>query len=304
MRLASAVKRMAEAGILLSGAAALSRQRVRSRTLVLAYHNVVEQGSVQHGDSSLHIPLWLLRHHLDHIERFCDVVPISEIQVPAAPKSRPRVALTFDDAYRGAVRHALPELARRGLFATVFVPPGFVPDGTFWWDDLGRLPGGLSDPVRKIALEQCRGRDADVRRWYGGSLSTTTPPHPDVCCATLEELREAVAAGFVSLGSHTWSHPNLARATAPELAEELSRPLVWLRDQFPDSYVPAISYPYGRESAAVQAAARNAGYNMGFLVTGGWLPGESAAPFALPRLNVPSGLSADGLALRLSGLFT
>jgi hypothetical protein len=42
---------------------------------------------------------------------------------------------------------------------------------------------------------------------------------------------------------------------------------------------------------------------MGFLVDGGWLPPRPDNLFALPRLNVPAGLSADGLALRLSGLF-
>ena len=298
MRLA---KRVVEAGILLSGAAAVGRRRLRGRTLVLAYHNIVEVACENCGDTSLHIASARFHRHLDAIEQLCDVVPISAIGGPATG-GRPRVAITFDDAYRGAVRLALPELARRGLPATVFVPPAFVPDGTFWWDDVGRLPGGLSDAARTAALEECRGRDAEVRRRYADRLSPL-PPDPDTRCATEEELRAAIMAGPVTLGSHTWSHPNLARATPAELAEELARPLAWLRERFADRYAPVLSYPYGLESPEVRAAARRAGYTMGFLVAGGWLPAHGADPFALPRLNVPAGMSADGLALRLSGLF-
>ena len=311
MPLASAAKRMAEAGLLISGAAAVSRGRVRGRTLVLAYHNIVGHRSAVDGDSSLHLPLPLFRHQLDAIERFADVVPLAEV-ISASPSSassaRPRVAITFDDAYRGTIRLALPELARRGLPATVFVPPGFIPDATFWWDDLGGTTGGLSPSDRNTALEQCRGRDADVRLHHASRLTTVNAdarlPGYDLRCTSLDELRAAAAAGPVSLGSHTWSHPNLARSTSDELADELSRPLAWLRQEFPDQHLPAISYPYGLESAAVQAAARAAGYAMGFLVAGGWLPTTLGNLLALPRLNVPAGLSADGLALRLSGLFT
>jgi peptidoglycan/xylan/chitin deacetylase (PgdA/CDA1 family) len=294
-------KRLVEAGILLSGAAAVSRLRRRGRGVVLAYHNVVEESSSDRGDTSLHIASARFRRHLNAIEQFCDVVPLSAIR-DAPAGNRPRVAITFDDAYRGAVRLALPELARRGLPATVFVPPAFVPDGTFWWDDIGRLPGSLSDATRTTALNECRGRDAEVRRHYAEALRTL-PPDPDLQCATEEELRSAVSAGEITLGSHTWSHPNLARATPSELADELSRPLAWLREHFPASCAPILSYPYGLESAGVRSAARDAGYTMGFRVTGGWLPAEPSDPFSLPRLNVPAGMSANGLALRLSGLF-
>lgn len=296
-------KRWIEEGLLRLGVASICRRGLRARALVLAYHNVIESGLGNIGDASLHIPLPLFRRHLDAVERYCDVVPLSAAIGRAPEGSRPRIAITFDDAYRGCLRLALAELARRRLPATVFVPPAFVPNGTFWWDDLGRLAGGVSDAARAVALDECRGRDDEVRRRYYSQLPQA-PPDADMQCATLDELRSALATGNVTLGSHTWSHPNLARATPAELADELARPLAWLRNHFPDGCVPMISYPYGLESPAVRAAAKAAGYTHGFLVTGGWLPHHAADPFALPRLNVPAGMSPDGLALRLSGLLT
>lgn len=300
MALAAAVKRMAEVGLLRSGAAALCRRRVSGRTLVLAYHNVVPDGAPATGDASLHIRLSAFRRHLDAIRQRTDVVPLDDALRSAT--GRPRVAITFDDAYRGTLRHALPELARRGLPSTVFVPPGFIPGRSFWWDDLGRS-GGLSPADRADALEASRGRDDDVRRRFAARLDGLPDSPAELQCASIEELGAAVASGLVTLASHTWSHPNLARATPAELSVELERPLAWLREHFPAATLPVLSYPYGLRSPAVEAAARDAGYTMGFLVDGGWLPPRPDNPFALPRLNVPAGLSADGLALRLSGLF-
>lgn len=294
------MKQLVEGAAVSSGFVRLASRRRNRRTIVLAYHNVVEPAAGSHADRSLHIPLQRFRAHLDTVEQYCDVVPLGELTT-ASRFRRPRVAITFDDAYRGAVRLGLAELRRRGLASTVFVPPGFIPDATFWWDDLAR-GGGLTDASRTAALDQGRGRDAEVRRLWMGQ--TTTPPAPDdERCCTIEELRVAAASGPVSLGSHTWSHPNLTRASPDELVDELSRPLAWLRQHFAEACLPAISYPYGLESAAVCAAARNAGYSLGFRVSGGWIPEQAGDRLALPRLNVPAGLSANGLALRLAGLF-
>jgi peptidoglycan/xylan/chitin deacetylase (PgdA/CDA1 family) len=284
-----------------SGFLRLASRRRRGRTIVLAYHNVVEPAAGSCADRSLHIPLQRFCAHLEAIQRCCDVVPVGELTTESEPR-RPRVAITFDDAYRGTVRLGLAELRRRGLASTVFVPPGFIPDATFWWDDLARR-GGLNDASRSAALNEGRGRDAEIRRLWTGAGESAAPPVPDdERCCTIEELRAATESGAVSLGSHTWSHPNLTRASPDELADELNRPLAWLRRHFPEACVPAISYPYGLVSETVCVAAGHAGYSLGFRVSGGWIPKQIGDRLTLPRLNVPAGLSANGLALRLAGL--
>jgi peptidoglycan/xylan/chitin deacetylase (PgdA/CDA1 family) len=296
------MKHLVERAVLASGLAALRRRRFAGRRLVLCYHNVVPLTRSGVGDSSLHLTLSRFTEHIDVAARIARLEGLVELMGGEPHRTCPRVAITFDDAYAGTIRYALPELARRGIPSTVFVPPAFMPGRSFWWDDLGRA-GGLAVGDRATALEEFRGRDADVRRRFAGRLNALVEPPAELRCASLEQLGHAVAAGPVTLGSHTWSHPNLARATADELADELSRPLAWLRECFPTSALPAVSYPYGLRSPAVERAAHEAGYTMGFLVDGGWLPPRPDNAFALPRLNIPAGLSADGLALRLSGFF-
>jgi peptidoglycan/xylan/chitin deacetylase (PgdA/CDA1 family) len=298
--LAAVAKHTIEAAAVRSGVPRLARRRLRGRTLILAYHNVIDTRRPSTGDASLHIELSRFQDHLDVIERLCDVIPPTALEMARRSGLRPQLIITFDDAYRGAVRLALPELKRRNLPATVFVAPGFVPDRTFWWDDVARNLGGLSASNRLLALEQLRGRDAIARHRWAAATVAGIPP--DERCATIDELNDAVATGPVLLGSHTWSHPNLARATPEELTEELSRPLEWLREAFPRTHIAWLSYPYGLETPQVRVAARGAGYACGLRVSGGWIPRHGVDPLALPRLNVPAGLSASGLALRLSGL--
>jgi peptidoglycan/xylan/chitin deacetylase (PgdA/CDA1 family) len=298
---ARSAKRAFERAIIWTGIPRRARRRLAGRTIVIAYHNVVEDRAPLQGDSSLHIPLRAFCRHLDVLQQLCDVVDLRALgEPPCGP--RPRAAITFDDAYRGTLRLGLAELARRSLPSTVFVPPAFVPDGTFWWDALAR-ERGLSAEDRGVALGAARGRDAAVRARFGLPAAGAEWPR-DLRCASLDELHTAVRLGPVTLGSHTWSHPNLSRCTPDELCAEMSRPRAWLREEFPESAIPAISYPYGLETPDVRAAAAAAGYSMGFRVDGGWIPDGPVDPLGLPRLNVPAGLSLDGLALRLSGIFS
>lgn len=92
---------------------------------VLAYHTV---GAGI--DSPVDLPPALFLSQLDELAELAEVVPLAEgvARVAAGEDAghRPLVALTFDDAYRNFAERAWPELARRGLPATLFVPVGFV----------------------------------------------------------------------------------------------------------------------------------------------------------------------------------
>jgi peptidoglycan/xylan/chitin deacetylase (PgdA/CDA1 family) len=124
--------------------------------------------------------------------------------------------------------------------------------------------------------------------------------HPRI--ATTDELARAVGRGRITLGAHSWSHANLCALEPTELERELSAPDEWLRARF-DCVVPFFSYPYGLSSPAVEAAAARSGYRAALRVDGGWMSRAGHdRPLALPRFNVPAGLSLDGFRLRLAGI--
>lgn len=297
------LKALVEALLAGSGPAALARRAFRRRALVLAYHNVLPDGAAPGADRSLHLPLARFRDQLDVLAATATVVPLDELLEPnAATSLRPRVAITFDDAYAGAVTSALPELERRGLPATMFVTPGMLGGDGFWWDMVQTTAGAdLPEGFRLEALETGRGEGERVQTLAGlRGLRVVAPPGACRPASEAELVRATRWEGF-SLGAHTWSHPNLARLERHELPAELGRPLDWLRERFPRAQ-PWLAYPYGLTGPAVEVAAREAGYRAGFLVSGGWLPVAERDSFQLPRLNIPAGLSRNGFVLRTSGL--
>jgi peptidoglycan/xylan/chitin deacetylase (PgdA/CDA1 family) len=297
--LRAALKRAAEHAAAASGVDWLALALRRPGVLVLAYHDVLPHGERPAGDRSLHLPQETFGRQLDALRRTHRVVPL-EGALDAPADGRPRAVITFDDAYRGAVTAGVDELARRGMPATFFVAPGLL--GTVpWWDELSG-PGGLDPAVRAHALDVLGGRPDAVREWARAEkLLPRRPASPLPRIATAEELAKAAAQRGIRLAPHGWSHARLSALAPAELAEELSRPLAWLRERF-TSVAPWLAYPYGLSSPEVERAAEDAGYAGAFRVDGGALPRVGDAPrFSLPRLNVPAGLSHDGFRLRLAG---
>ena len=292
-------KRFFESVLAHAGRLGIGDRKVRLGTLIVAYHNIVLDDDPPDGDLPLHLPLQTFREHLDVLEELCDVVSLNDL---SARSLRRRVIITFDDAYRGAVRYALPELAKRGLPSVVFVAPAYLEDGTFWWDDAARALGrALPTELRLQALETWRGREDEIRHAVPGMGAASTAAPSALRCCSLAELRAAVREGPVLLGSHTWTHPNLTRLNHLELEAELAQPLEWLRSEFPEAGIPFLTYPYGLVSGEVRSATIAAGYEGALLVMGGWTSHDDDR-FAIPRKNVPAGLSADGLAARLTGI--
>jgi peptidoglycan/xylan/chitin deacetylase (PgdA/CDA1 family) len=193
------------------------------------------------------------------------------------------------------------ELARRDIPATVFVAPQFL-GRTFWWDAI-RWPAGGSwgVPFRDHALNALAGRDDLVREAAGAEGFVLEEPPGHSRCASEEELRTALAGAPITLGSHTWSHPNLAVLTGPELYDELRRPLEWLSIRF-DRAEHILAYPYGQLSDAAVATTREAGYRAAVGIAGGWMRGTPRDLFRIPRLNVARDLSMDGFVLATAGL--
>ena len=269
------------------------------RSLILAYHNVVPDEAAGQGDQSLHLPLSRYLKHLDAIQAHCEVLPLGDLLAEGPFAGGPHIAITFDDAYRGAVELALPELERRQLPSTLFVAPGLLGSSSFWWDDFAKPKAALHEELRRVALETMDGRHDAIRARWGRNADADLLPEC-YACASEAQVRALGSLSYVTLGAHSWSHPNLARLGSTDLEAELSRPLEWLSDAGVPM-APVLAYPYGLTSPTVKASAKVAGYTAALLANGGWMPFGERTAWAIPRYNVPAGLSENGFMLRLSG---
>ena len=297
------MKRVLELGLARGGPALVARKLAAGRTVVLAYHNVLPDGAPAVGERSLHLPRRRFAAQLDVLRRTHDIVPLATVAERSPSGARPRAAITFDDAYRGAVTAGVAEVVTRGLPATVFVAPAFVGGRTFWWDALADPDSGvMAEALHDEALERLAGDDAAVRAWAPGAGLRETPVPDHARVADERELLAAASLPGVTLASHSWSHPNLALLDSDALREQLTRPLEWLRQRFPAAVIPWLAYPYGISSPEVETAAARAGYRAALRVNGDWLAAGSAPVYAMPRLNVPAGMTIDGFVLRTSGV--
>jgi len=278
------------------GVTYLGRRATLDRIAVLAYHNVVPPGEAGRGDASLHLPLPLFIRQIDRLARTHDIVDLDTATSQPSGR-RPRAVITFDDAYRGAVTLAIPELIRRGLPAVVFVAPALLGNPVTWWDALGEA--GVLSNTRDTVLGELAGRhDAILQRVFENRSLPDLPASYGI--ATHDEVLHH-CQGPIRVGSHTLAHEYLPALSNSELRQTLEHASRWVAAyQGPRSSWLAL--PYGAGSAdETGRVALNMGHAGVLRIEGGlWRPDADIA--AVPRINVPAGLSWRGVELRTSGV--
>jgi peptidoglycan/xylan/chitin deacetylase (PgdA/CDA1 family) len=98
-------------------------------------------------------------------------------------------------------------------------------------------------------------KDTGIRLTYfvNGTYSSWTD--------NLALLRPLVESGQIQLGNHTWSHPDLTKLPASQVAQQITRNDDFLTKTFGVSARPYLRPPYGNHNAAVRAVAADLGYS-------------------------------------------
>lgn len=265
----------------------------RGRTLVLAYHNVLPQRLNRGGDRSLHLDLERFERQLTIIRSEAEAVCLSTIR-EGDQHSVPRVVVTFDDAYDGAIRFGVPACVAAGVPCTVFVAPrllGMVP----FWDTQATL--SQWSPARRLEyLNDARGTGGHIspEDWVDDAfdISHLTIAHADA-------VREVCQSPLVRIGHHTASHSNLGALSFGEALAEIQQGQSWVRENFGSAAINWLAYPYGAAPVEASQIAAAASLDGAFLVGGGWWRNNDDHEPHLPRWNVPAGVSEAGFQLRL-----
>ena len=296
MSFRAAVKHLLESTLVRSGAARVARVLNGGSTLVLAYHNVVPDDDAERDASSLHLAKSDFVAHLDFLQEATELLPLDDVGAVPSQRRRPRIALTFDDCYVGAVKLAGVELRRRGIPATYFACPGLVGGKPFWWDEYS------AEGREALCFHELAGDGDRIREMFAGesvvARSVTQWRQP----ASLDDIRELMdRSPELQVGPHTWLHPNLARIGAERLRHELEAPLQWVHEHFPRPSA-WLACPYGFTSDTVRAEAERIGYRGVLEIGGDWVSSRSWNPWQTPRASIPTGLSRLYFQLRVSGL--
>jgi peptidoglycan/xylan/chitin deacetylase (PgdA/CDA1 family) len=204
---------------------------------------------------------------LDWLGEHCEVVDLAHVSA-VNESGRPRVALTFDDGYADNHEFALPSLEARHLPATFFVTAGFLE----------------RDPATLAHL-------SDI--W--------ATPSQDLAPLSWSQVDEMCASGM-AVGSHTFSHSNLAALAPSAVTEELRRSKDVIETRIGE-HVDAIAYPFGQLRRHVSKAtfwlARKAGYRGGYVVLPRAIT-DRDDPLGVPRFAV-GGETIASLAAKVRG---
>jgi peptidoglycan/xylan/chitin deacetylase (PgdA/CDA1 family) len=218
------------------------------RRLVLCYH------SVSRSPSYLSLTPELFDAQLDWLARNTHVVPLRDLIAGRNRVDAPQVAITFDDGYADNHTHALPRLWARGMTATFFLTAGFIERDP-------EVMSGLADTWRR-------------------PLEELTP----LSWTQVEEMRSA----GMGVGSHTWSHRNLATIGGAAVDQELSRSKHVLEDRL-SVPVSAVAFPWGKPRRHVTddifAAAGRAGYELAVFSLPRALR-DTDPPLRIPRFGI------------------
>jgi peptidoglycan/xylan/chitin deacetylase (PgdA/CDA1 family) len=157
------------------------------------------------------------------------------------------VVITFDDGYVNNLEEALPVLEEERCPATVFVLPGRF-GGTNEWDQ-ARLPEVERDQLM-----------------------------------SLEQLKQLAASPYITLGSHGMLHRRFLELSDDGLRYEMLEAHRILSEEFPDTYLPVLAYPWGEYDDRIVAMMAETPYRYAFTVEPRpWETGDH--PFRVPRYS-------------------
>jgi len=305
---------------------------------VLTYHRIAEPGTnlfydpvISATPDSFHAQInWLCNHtRILTLEEL-----INRIQNGSLGRE-PAVLVTFDDGYCDNFDLAVPILAERNVPATFFIPTAFLETPHLpWWDEVAyvikrtlvcRFPLERSLEEKTSPLEidlQTMPRTTAIMTIIRAMLDETVDDKRrflDQLAARAEvavdeeslgrslfmswdQVRQLpeMGAGF-TIGSHSHSHPNLARLDDDSQRRELTESKQILETRV-GCEIKAFAYPYGwpgTYTKGTKAIVTEAGYCLAFASHEGVTRAESFDPLEISRLGVGSGDSAILLRARM-----
>ena len=327
MQVPASVKSAIYATAHVSGLSRALALRYRGRGIIFALHSIVDDDA-SHPDHTLRCPAgrleWILRRLR---QQDLDFVTLDEaVERLTVPAARPFVAFTFDDGFADNLTKALPVMEKFAAPFTVYVPTGMITrDIDAWWFGVAALVGSRERvDLPAIGRFQCGDRASKQRTF--SVIETAIHKNFDLLPAVREALdaagiqigalvdREALTTQqlqvlsqhpLVTIGGHTTTHSNLARATPAKVRSEMSDNRKFLQE-ITAQRVTHNAYPFGHAGACGDREAeisRSLGFRTAVTTRPGTIFREHLNHLhALPRVCLTWRENTSTLQCKLNGL--
>ena len=219
---------------------------------------------------------WLINHGYT----FISGSDLCEILRDGKPFPKGAVWLSFDDAGRELLDAVLPLIREYRIPITLFVPTGIVAgDGRFPWR---------------------HGQDSSAQR----RLAASVPPsarNGSRDSMTVAEVKQVAIYREVTMGSHTITHPFMARCTDGELRREISESKGAL-ESWTGVAVDCFSYPYGNFDGRERQHLIDFGYQLAATTENAFVTPE-VDRYRVPRFSVANNISFPEAVCNMVGVW-
>src|ERR1035437_7395127 len=319
MSVRKAAKNAAKKVFVASGVLRFAHKLAAPAAVILRYHSIQnrpEQYDNTIGCDSIHATS-IFERHMELIARRFSTVSMDDVALCLkGERSLPQraVAITFDDGYKDNFRFAAPILNRFGIPGTFYVLVDSVDRSkapwycllrhAFWasrrpnWRDpaTGTIHDLTDSQARDTAFlnaaEVCAKSSAPAREELIQNAARSLDPEPfpneSDLMMTWDDARTLVKSGHI-VGSHTMTHPNVARVSAADARSELTESKLKLEKELGEP-VKHFSYPHPalnpQWNESTLKITEELGYATAVTTTCGAVRAD-ARPLAIPRTYIP-----------------
>jgi len=305
---------------------------------VLTYHRIAEPRANPFYDPVISATPESFRAQIDWLRNRTRILTLRELINQAKNGSigrEPAVLVTFDDGYRDNFDVAVPILIECNVPATFFIPTAFFETPHLpWWDEVAyvikrtqvcriTLERSLKERASPLEIDlETMPRNTAIMTVIRAFLDETVEDErrflnqlADRAEVTVDsealgrslfmswdQVRRLSESGAeFTIGSHSHSHPNLARLDDDSQRRELTESKQIL-ETHAGCEIKALAYPYGwpgTYTKGTKMLADDAGYHLAFTSHEGVTRTESFDPLEISRFGVGSGDSAILLRARI-----
>ncbi len=281
-----------------------------STNLVMTFHGVPSSA-------------WF-RRALETIGRWYRFVEVGEVRdfLHAGQRFNNGCLVTFDDGEHSFADEALPVLEALGIPAVLFVSPGVLSAGNYWFQDLRTLRARVGDEVVRQTAAARLGVSADrvagysvlallkslrldeIRQLLDDLAAQNGVRFDQRWNLTLDEVAALDRHPQVTVGAHSMHHPILANETDDVAEQEIAGSVQALQALL-GRPMDTFAYPNGARGldydGRERRLLRECGVRLAFATDTGFINGQTD-PLAIPRAALSGDESEREILARLAAV--
>jgi peptidoglycan/xylan/chitin deacetylase (PgdA/CDA1 family) len=256
---------------------------------ILVYHGICQWDHLRY--NTLFLTLKNFEKQLQLYKKYFNIISLDDFYTGNFSRDRFSVCLTFDDGFANNYKYVLPLLEAYRVPASFFITAISQAGYDFLWNDLLSIAGHewprqfvfrdekftrradhkyvsqngrvLNDMLRETGFEA----KAELITILTNTFNLTQHAHEDFWLQMdADQIRRMAECKWVSIGSHSYWHNDLAKLNAADVHKDLIKSRQFL-EEITGKEVKSLAFPYGSYTRQTVEAAKKAGFSQ-LLATG------------------------------------